>query len=71
MKMHVMSALAFSLASCCAGAAERIELGTATTPLLMAGVLTENIDTSVRAQDNFFRYSQGQWLKTVEIPADK
>ena len=71
MKAYVLSTLAFSLVSCFAGAAERIELGLASTPALMTGILTENIDKSVRAQDNFFRYSQGQWLKTVEIPADK
>lgn len=71
MKPYLLSTLAFSLLSCFANAAERIELGLASTPPLMAGIMTGNIDQSVRAQDNFFRYSQGRWLTSVEIPADK
>lgn len=71
MKPYLLSTLAFSLLSCFAHAAERIELGLPTTPALATGIMTDNIDKSVRAQDNFFRYSQGQWLTSVEIPADK
>lgn len=68
-----LSTIALCLMTCFSGvhAAERIELGLATTPPLATGILTENIDKSVRPQDDFFRYSQGAWLKTVEIPADK
>ena len=29
------------------------------------------MDPSVRAQDDFFRFSQGKWLKDVEIPSDR
>ena len=36
-----------------------------------SGVDVKAIDGSVRAQDDFFRYSQGKWLKDVEIPADR
>ena len=35
------------------------------------GVDTKNFDTSVRPQDDFFRYVNGTWLKTAQIPADK
>jgi predicted metalloendopeptidase len=35
------------------------------------GVDTRNLDTSVRPQDDFFRYVNGTWLKTAQIPADK
>jgi putative endopeptidase len=35
------------------------------------GVDTKNFDSSVRPQDDFFRYVNGTWLKTAEIPADK
>ncbi|HZH17276.1 MAG TPA: M13 family metallopeptidase [Archangium sp.] len=35
------------------------------------GVDTKYFDPSVRPQDDFFRYVNGTWLKTAEIPADK
>ena len=38
---------------------------------LTSGVELDNMDTSVRAQDNFFRYINGQWLDRTEIPADR
>ncbi|MCF7885644.1 MAG: M13 family metallopeptidase [Candidatus Marinimicrobia bacterium] len=31
----------------------------------------ENMDTSVKPGDNFFRYVNGTWLKNTKIPADK
>jgi predicted metalloendopeptidase len=37
----------------------------------IAGIETNYIDPAVRAQDDFFRYLNGKWLATVEIPADK
>ncbi|MES2149632.1 MAG: M13-type metalloendopeptidase [Pseudomonadota bacterium] len=37
----------------------------------ISGVDIQYIDASVRAQDDFFTYLNGQWLKTTEIPADK
>jgi predicted metalloendopeptidase len=36
-----------------------------------SGIALQHIDASVRAQDDFFHHLNGQWLKTVEIPADK
>jgi predicted metalloendopeptidase len=36
-----------------------------------SGVDAVSIDSSVRPQDDFFRYSQGKWLKDVEIPSDR
>lgn len=38
---------------------------------LTAGIELGNMDTSARAQDNFFRYINGQWLERTEIPADR
>jgi putative endopeptidase len=38
---------------------------------LKSGVELGNFDKSVRPQDDFFRYVNGQWLKTTPIPADK
>ncbi len=38
---------------------------------LTSGVNTKGFDSSVRAQDDFFTYVNGAWLKSAEIPADK
>jgi predicted metalloendopeptidase len=35
------------------------------------GVDTGNFDTSVRPQDDFYRYANGTWLRTTQIPADR
>jgi putative endopeptidase len=34
------------------------------------GIDLNSRDTNVRPQDDFFRYANGQWLQTFEIPAD-
>ncbi len=36
-----------------------------------SGVLLENFDTSVRPQDDFYRYVNGRWLAETTIPEDK
>ncbi len=38
---------------------------------LKSGIITENMDLSVKPGDDFYRYVNGSWLKTIEIPADK
>ena len=38
---------------------------------LRAGVDPQNFDLSVKPQDDFFRYVNGAWLKTVTIPASE
>jgi putative endopeptidase len=43
----------------------------ATQKAVALGVDTKNFDTSVRPQDDFYRYVNGNWLKTVQIPADR
>ena len=44
----------------------------ATAPkALGSGIVLANMDKSVRPQDDFYRYVNGTWLKTFEIPADK
>jgi putative endopeptidase len=37
---------------------------------LTSGIDTSNFDHSVRPQDDFYRYVNGGWLKTAQIPAD-
>lgn len=38
---------------------------------LTSGVLKDNMDTSVRPQDDFYRYVNGAWLGRTEIPAER
>lgn len=38
---------------------------------LSSGIDTSGFDTSVRPQDDFYQYVNGQWLARTEIPADK
>ena len=35
------------------------------------GIIVENMDTSIRPNDDFFRYVNGSWLDKAEIPADR
>jgi len=42
-----------------------------TPPPLTSGVTKGNMDTAVRAQDDFYRYVNGHWLDTFQIPDDK
>ncbi|ARD23547.1 M13 family metallopeptidase [Shewanella japonica] len=38
---------------------------------LTSGIDFQNIDKSVRPQDDFYEYVNGTWLKTAEIPSDR
>ena len=50
----------------------KVEAIKATKPVkLTSGIDLNNIDKSVRPQDDFYTYINGGWLKTHEIPADK
>ncbi len=66
MKRYLLSTLTLSLMAAFANAAD-----TAKPAAPISGIDKQYIDTSVRAQDDFFTYLNGQWLKTTEIPADK
>jgi endothelin-converting enzyme/putative endopeptidase len=48
-----------------------VACGQQTEAPLTSGIELANIDTSVRPQDDFFRYVNGTWLDTTEIPADR
>ncbi|MTW13581.1 M13 family peptidase [Pseudoduganella eburnea] len=60
MKRTILGSLIFGLVCSHAFAAD-----------LQSGIDKAGIDQQVRAQDDFFRYSQGKWLSDVEIPADR
>ena len=70
MNRYLLSALTLSLLASVAHSADTTKNAKATT-VLAAGVETQNIDPSVRAQDDFFHYLNGKWIKNTEIPADK
>lgn len=38
---------------------------------MQSGITTANMDTSVRPQDDFYRYVNGKWLDNTAIPEDK
>ncbi|AVR94734.1 M13 family metallopeptidase [Pseudoduganella armeniaca] len=74
MKRHLLSALTLSLlAGVCgvAGAADKAPASKPGAGAMASGIAVEYIDPSVRAQDDFFVHTNGKWLKTTEIPADK
>ncbi|MES2758711.1 MAG: M13-type metalloendopeptidase [Pseudomonadota bacterium] len=62
MKRYLLSTLTLSLIAAFATAAPAAPT---------SGIEMQNVDPSVRAQDDFFGYVNGKWLKTTEIPADK
>jgi putative endopeptidase len=38
---------------------------------LSSGIDTDELDTSIRAQDDLFRHVNGKWIQRTEIPSDK
>ncbi|MGH8853627.1 MAG: M13 family metallopeptidase, partial [Telluria sp.] len=61
-----------------AGAHEAAPAAAAGTPApssavtgAISGIEVAAMDRNVRPQDDFFRYTQGAWLKDVDIPADR
>lgn len=56
-----LTASAFLFAACKKDAKEEV----------IPGIVVENMDTSVRPNDDFFRYVNGSWLDKTEIPADR
>ncbi|MBD8529610.1 MULTISPECIES: M13 family metallopeptidase [unclassified Massilia] len=61
----------FAVASHAGAADDHPKAAAAAATAAASGVDVKAIDNGVRAQDDFFRYSQGKWLKDVEIPADR
>ncbi|HCM48295.1 MAG TPA: peptidase M13, partial [Colwellia sp.] len=39
--------------------------------VLASGIEKANIDNTIRPQDNFYRYVNGNWLTSHTIPGDK
>jgi len=45
--------------------------GGSAAPMLSSGLLADDMDTTVRPQDDFFRYANGGWLARTEIPPER
>jgi predicted metalloendopeptidase len=58
------------LAGCSSDQSASINASAAASSL-SSGLLLDHFDRSVRPQDDFFRFVNGKWLATTEIPADK
>jgi predicted metalloendopeptidase len=54
-----------------ANAVEPVKTSAASSHVLLSGVYQQHLDKDVKPQDDFYRYVNGGWLKTAEIPADR
>jgi predicted metalloendopeptidase len=57
--------------SCSVGVLALIGCASAPTPALQSGVDLKYVDRSVRPQDDLYRYLNGKWLDSFQLPADK
>ncbi|HEY0064790.1 MAG TPA: M13 family metallopeptidase N-terminal domain-containing protein, partial [Telluria sp.] len=71
MKRYLLSTLTLSLMAAFAGAAEPAIKPAPAAATLGSGISTQFRDPAVRAQDDMFVHTNGGWLKTTEIPAEK
>jgi putative endopeptidase len=71
---HLFLALAgacASLVALCGNAAGADAVASTAAAPLASGIDIKNIDSSVRPQDDFYRYVNGKWLAVAEIPVDR
>ena len=69
MKKFLTAASAFLLIAACA---DKPEINSTSEGLPeISGIDLSGMDTSIRPQDDFYRYANGKWLDTTEIPADE
>ncbi|MDB6083131.1 MAG: family peptidase [Gammaproteobacteria bacterium] len=59
------------MAACSTGNREAGIIAPGQPAALLPGVQTQYVDDTVRPQDDPYRYLNGKWLDTFEIPADK
>jgi putative endopeptidase len=70
---HLLSAFAsVCVVAGCAGRPPAEQAAPAApAEVLQSGVFVQNMDKTVRAQDDFYRFVNGQWLAVTEIPSDR
>jgi len=68
---YLLSTLTLSLMAAFAVAAEPTVPAAPAGAVPASGISTKYMDPAVRAQDDMFLYTNGGWLKTTEIPAEK
>lgn len=69
MKKFLTAASAFLLIAACA---DKPEINSTSDALPeISGIDLSGMDTSIRPQDDFYRYANGKWLEITEIPADE
>ncbi|MEO5625770.1 MAG: M13 family metallopeptidase [Dokdonella sp.] len=78
MKARMATLLCVGILAACSGPQAPQSVATPTPPptapappVLVSGIEKSNLDTATRAQDDFYRHVNGQWLDATEIPADK
>src|SRR6202790_3321895 len=57
--------------SCGVGVLALMGCSSAPTTTLQSGVDLKYVDRSVRPQDDLYRYLNGKWLDSFQLPADK
>ncbi len=68
----LLAASALTLSACTSNSPAPSALAAEPRPALGSfGVDTANMDTAVKPGDDFFRYANGKWLATFQMPADK
>ena len=69
-RILIGAACALSVAACSKGG-EEAPASKAEAKQLGSGIQLENFDKSVDPGDDFYRYVNGKWLASTEIPSDK
>ena len=72
-RLLITAATAATVAACAnnAGTSTQAAAPKAPTSNMPSGIELANFDHSVKPQEDFYRWVNGTWLKTKEIPADK
>jgi predicted metalloendopeptidase len=70
LKLALLGTIPSAVLSACGGGDSSTSTTGPVGPIGRSGVVVDNMDSSVRPQDDLFRYANGRWLDRTEIPAD-
>jgi putative endopeptidase len=65
-----LASVALLAAQACAPASSKVAVPAAPAPASMPGIDLDGMDRAVPPGDDFYRYANGTWMKSTEIPAD-